>query len=193
MRDAPRKPTCFNCPYDIYYCDPVPKRTMGVMMHMGERFCTGGKKARRFKRGDRKLYVPDWCPKRKNPCELRIYDLKSPQDRKLHVALYRDLGGQISPNENRYAVVSELKTELSPRKFWELCETEPCETVLPVAVREHQIVEIDDGLKPVFFYKTEYDYRILHLFEGGIARQNKITCDRDAEPDTSADKKGVEI
>ena len=43
------------------------------MMHMGERFCTGGKRARKFKRSDPKIYVPDWCPTRKKPCELRVY------------------------------------------------------------------------------------------------------------------------
>ena len=58
MREGPKKPACFGCPDDLRYSDPIPKKNMGVMMHMGERFCTGGKKARRFKRSDPKITVP---------------------------------------------------------------------------------------------------------------------------------------
>ena len=60
-----RKETCIGCECELQYTKSIPTKQMGVMMHMGERFCTGGKRARKFKRSDPKIYVPDWCPKRK--------------------------------------------------------------------------------------------------------------------------------
>lgn len=72
-----RKETCIGCECELQYTKSIPTKQMGVMMHMGERFCTGGKRARKFKRSDPKIYVPDWCPKRKKPCELRVYCFKN--------------------------------------------------------------------------------------------------------------------
>jgi len=65
MSDAPRMPTCIGCLHKITHESPIPMKKMGVMMHMGEKFCIGGKRARRFKRSDPKLYAPDWCPSSK--------------------------------------------------------------------------------------------------------------------------------
>ena len=70
MSEGPRKPNCYGCPDDFWYTHPVPMRKQGVMMHLGERFCLGSKKARRFKRSDPQNNVPGWCPRRKDPCEL---------------------------------------------------------------------------------------------------------------------------
>ena len=67
MCDVLRRPTCSGCPHDLYYSGAIPQRAMGVTMHPGERFCTGGKRARRFKRSDPKIYVPNWCPRNLSP------------------------------------------------------------------------------------------------------------------------------
>ena len=45
--------------------ESLPIKKKGVTMHLGECFCVAGKRARKFKRSDPKIYVPDWCPKRK--------------------------------------------------------------------------------------------------------------------------------
>lgn len=68
-----RKETCYECEKHLRYMESSPAKQMGVTMHMGERFCTGGKRARKFKRNDPKIYVPSWCPRRKIPSELRVY------------------------------------------------------------------------------------------------------------------------
>lgn len=60
-----RKETCYECEKHLRYMESSPAKQMGVTMHMGEHFCTGGKRARKFKRNDPKIYVPSWCPKRK--------------------------------------------------------------------------------------------------------------------------------
>ncbi len=43
----------------------------------------------------------------------------------------------------------------------------------------YQVLEIDDGLKPVFFYKTEQGFKMLYSFNTEIARKNKLEEDRD--------------
>ena len=57
-----RKPTCVGCPDSFRYEGSIPMKQHGVMRHLGERYCIGGRKARRFRRGDPTVYVPAWCP-----------------------------------------------------------------------------------------------------------------------------------
>lgn len=173
MRDVLRKPICADCPHDFRYNDPTPKKAMGVMMHMGERFCTSGKKARRFKRGDPKVHVPSWCPRRKNPCELRIYEFKSTEDWWLHESLAKNLGQPLLPAGFRYALAKKLTTELSPRDFWMRLETELYQEFLDISLEPYSVVEIDDGIKPVFFYYADGDFTLIHGFDVETARKNK--------------------
>lgn len=37
-----RKETCYECEKHFRYMESSPAKQMGVTMHMGERFCTGG-------------------------------------------------------------------------------------------------------------------------------------------------------
>lgn len=141
-------------------------------MHLGDRFCMGGKKVRRFGRGDPRVYVPDWCPKRKNPCEVRIYGFKSGEAWAMHEALCCHMGMELTPSAFRYALESELHTDLTPQEFAKQCNYEPDAETLGVAVHRHYVVEIDDGLKPAFFYKTEKGYELLALFDAETARKN---------------------
>ncbi len=173
MRDKPPKPTCISCPHNYTYHEFTPMRKMGVMMHLGDQFCTGGKKARRFKRAGVRHYTPDWCPKRKNPCELRVYTFKSTEDWLMHRMLNRDLSGKASPAGYRYALAHELHTKLTARDFWDRCDLESSVDLLSVEVGLHDIVEIDDGLNPVFFHKTETGYQMLSCFDAETARRNK--------------------
>lgn len=173
MRDGPRKPVCSGCPHDLYYSDTVPSKAMGVMMHLGERFCTGGKRARRFKRSDPKLYVPNWCPKRKIPCELRVYTFKSADAWWLHISLEKSLGRALAPSASDHALERELTTELSPREFWKRLEFEPYQDILGITLEPYSVVEIDDGLKPAFFYYVNGDFTQVHFFNAEMARKNK--------------------
>lgn len=164
-----RKPTCAGCESYLHYMDTIPMKKRGVMMHLGDRFCMGGKKVRRFGRGD---HVPDWCPKRKTPCEVRIYGFKSVEAWVLHEELCRRMDMEIAPSAFQYALEHELHTDLTPQKFAKQCNYEPDAETLGVAVHRHYVVEIDDGLKPAFFYKTEKGYELLPLFDAETARKN---------------------
>ena len=130
-----KRPTCAGCPHELYYNDTVPQKQYGVMMHMGERFCTGGKKARRFKRSDPKVYAPDWCPRRKNPCEVRVYSLKNDDEWLLHSMLSHNLGHVISPAGYRYALEHETHSALTPQKFWKQYHSEPLDDFLRIPYR----------------------------------------------------------
>lgn len=167
-----RKVTCAECKSYRKYMESMPVKQKGVTMHFGERFCLGGKKPRRFGRGDPKIYVPSWCPKRKVPCELRIYGFKSTEQWMMHYNLCSSMGRDILPEARRYAVEFELHTDLTPREFAKRCNDEPDAETLHVAVHRHYVVEIDDGIKPAFFYKTEHGYQHLALFDAATARKN---------------------
>ena len=168
-----RKETCYECEKHLRYMESNPTKQMGVTMHMGERFCTGGKRARKFKRNDPKIYVPSWCPKRKLPSELRVYCFKSTIDWMLHERLCYDLGKEVSPEAHRYAVLYELHTPFSPMEFARRCNEEPDAETVGAAVHRHYVVEIDDGISPAFFYKTKRGYRLEPLFDAAAARRNK--------------------
>lgn len=173
MRDGPRKPTCFGCPDDLHYNDAIPKKGKGVMMHLGERFCTNGKKARRFKRGDPKTKVPSWCPKRKIPCELRVYVFKSVEEWCLYTALVRDIGRQLSPHGHHYALVKELCADLPPREFWKRLDCEPYQSILGFDLEPYSVLEIDDGLQPVFFFYVDGGFKLVPSFDANAAQKNR--------------------
>ena len=115
-----RKETCIGCECELQYTKSIPTKQMGVMMHMGERFCTGGKRARKFKRSDPKIYVPDWCPKRKKPCELRVYCFKNKNEWRLHEMLCHDLGMDHSmsctPTLHRRNLPRSATMRLTPKR-----------------------------------------------------------------------------
>jgi hypothetical protein len=79
----------------------------------------------------------------------------------------------ISPQPSHYCVEHEGTTELTPRHFWEELEEHYISELLQVPVQTHWIVEIDDGLKPVCFYKTEKGCEIVPFFDTAKARANK--------------------
>lgn len=174
MKYTLRRPSCVSCPHDLYYGDAVSKKQYGVMMHCGEHFCTGGKRARRFKRSDPKVAVPQWCPKRKSPCEVRIYALKSEQDRQMFFFLSSDLNDPLYISEYRYALASSTRIELTPQEFWSSCQNEPYTELLDADIPLYSVVEIDDGLAPAFFYRTVDGLRIVPHFNTEKALANRM-------------------
>lgn len=168
-------PVCMNCECYLCYQEHMPKKQNGVTMHLGERFCLGSKRARRFRRSDPKLHVPSWCPKRKSPCVLRVYGFKNRDEAAMHSCLCFALGKAVSPEARRYAVEYELTTSLTPKDFWEECCYSINDAELVGAeVSQYGIVEIDDGIMPVCFYKVDGEYQVLRFFDTGKARANEL-------------------
>ena len=83
----------------------------------------------------------------------------------LHEQLCNSLCKEISPSAHRYEVRYQGIIELQPYEFWKRCEDEVDSNLLPVTVTLHEVVEIDDGLKPAFFYKTRSGYKIACAFK----------------------------
>lgn len=167
-----RKPNCSDCPYNLQYMERLPIKKKGVTMHLGERFCVAGKRARKFKRSDPKTYAPSWCPRLKAPCELRIYGFKNQREWRMHRSMCAYLGEDTSPSAFRYAVRYEGHTDLAPYEFFECCNEKSDDEILGAAVQHYDVVEIDDGIKPAFFYKTEHGYELLFSFDAKTAKKN---------------------
>lgn len=176
-----RQADCYSCPKHLQYNEPMPVKQKGVVMHMGERFCLANRRARRFQRSDPKLKVPAWCPRRKSPCELRVYRFKDISSWMIHEDVCQALNQEVSPEGYRYAVAFDLKTELSARDFWDRCDVDLTSDLLGVAVGLHHVVEIDDGLQPAYFYKTMNGYRYEPFFDAARARENKLNDDEEDE------------
>ena len=171
------RPTCGSCPHHLL-CRNIEAsgRNKGRMIP-GERYCMACKRPRRFRRSDPKLYVPHWCPRRKSPCEVRIYCFKSMADFFLHDQLSCELGNPIRPEGRRYAVEYRLRTDLSPQEYWKRCNRESDTELLGTVVHRYHVVEIDDGLIPAYFYKAGDHYEIVRDFDAGAAQND---CEEDA-------------
>ena len=59
-------------PYYGIHSEPVPRKVNGAFLQMGSRYCTRGEKIRVFKRSAPKVYVPSWCPRRKEPDRIYV-------------------------------------------------------------------------------------------------------------------------
>lgn len=159
-------PRCADCPYHFRNDSTTSMIYYGLLLNPDDRACTGGKRVRKFKSGDPSVRVPSWCPRRKAPCEVRIYGFKDALCQFLHEELCRDLRRDAAPLETRYALVKSTTTELTPKQFWENSQTLSDGELVGAAIETYQIVEIDDGLKPVLFYKgKDGRYKIDWLFD----------------------------
>lgn len=171
---APQEHTCRNCPERYYHAIPASQKSKGLMMHFGESYCTLPKRARHLKGHDMSRRAPEWCQKRKVPNELRIYYYRNPETYMLDNVLHQDMVFTPLPTASRYAVEYEGTTKLTPRKFWLNLTTQKDAELLGRSVKVKSVVEIDDGLAPCFFFKTEEGYTRCRGFDAERARTNRM-------------------
>lgn len=142
------QPSCWNCPalhaaktsYENSYCTGFP-----------------GKRQKRFPKGGPKKTVPDWCPKRISPPVCRIYGFASDEDAYMEFMLNYDsamvLSGSAYPQERRYKLRCTYPLKMTAKEFYETSQISSVFSVFPDQEFEFgEIVEIDDGLKPYYFY-----------------------------------------
>lgn len=158
-------PICAGCEKYHIHLDKIAAVKNGVRLQPFERYCFGGKKPRLLRGKDANVKIPCWCPRRKDPCELRVYGFKSENEKLLHDQLCMSMGKEISPMPYRYTIRHEQTIGFSAYDFWRLCGTEPENELLPVQIELHEVLEIDDGIKPRFFYKTKSGFQILWVFK----------------------------
>ena len=126
-----------------------------------------------FKSSDPKVYVPSWCPRRKEPAELRVYCYKDTNSWYLRQLLEQD-GIHSTPSGYEYAVRYEGSTTLTARGFYEEIQSRLIDDVLGFHVKIDEVIEIDDGLISYYFHVRGYGADILTYFDRDWARKNKL-------------------
>lgn len=130
------------------------------------RYCAGFKNKKRrkaFRKSDPAYKAPKWCPKRKSPCEYRIYSYADSQTAALARAFAEDeIHGELAfPMAYRYRLRAEGKTGLTPALFFENANSPEEDSLFEgEAIRQGDVVEIDTGLAQFFFYcAAPHDFR----------------------------------
>ncbi len=136
------------------------------------RYCNGflkKRKAKRFRKSDPKYKPPRWCPRMISPPVCRVYGFVSSESEYLDWYLNRKdykPGVHISPSESRYMLRCEGTLGLSAKQFYDTMQRESVEQTFSDAGMEleyGEVIEIDDGLKPCYFYYLNYD-RLIPLY-----------------------------
>lgn len=151
-------PTCPGCQYHqlvgcARYCNGFPKK----------------RKSKRFRKSDPKYKPPKWCPRLTSPPVCRVYGFVDEKSEFLEWRLNRKdykPGAHISPSESRYRLRCEGTLGLTAKQFYDAMQRESVEQTFSDAGMEleyGEVIEIDDGLKPYYFYYLNYD-RLLPLY-----------------------------
>ena len=126
------------------------------------RYCNGFKrrKAKRFKSSDPKFKAPKWCPRRLSPPVCRIYGFRDEMSEYMEMINRVDyeMGRTkiISPSASHYNPRIELRVGMTAKQFYDATMEEPLSDILPAEVHSGEIIEIDDGLQPYYFYLLDY-------------------------------------
>ena len=131
------------------------------------RYCAGFKNKKRrkaFRKSDPAYKAPKWCPKRKDPCEYRIYRYADERAAVMARMFEEDsIGGRdiAFPSAFRYRLREEGKTGLSPKDFYENANAgDDPSPLLDENIQTGDVVEIDTGLAQFFFYcVSAHDFR----------------------------------
>lgn len=131
------------------------------------RYCAGFKNKKRrkaFRKSDPAYKAPKWCPKRKEPCEYRIYSYADARAAVMARMFEEDSIGDkdiVFPSAFRYRLRAEGKTGLSPKAFYEQANAEDASSLLSDEnIQTGDVVEIDTGLAQFFFYCVSiHDFR----------------------------------
>ena len=168
-----RKVTCSECKSHLHYMENMSVKKNGVTMHFGDRFCMGRKEAPESSdAATRKSMCLPGVPSARFPASCVFTGSKALSSGCCTMIVCEQLGTDISPLPSAMLWSGELHTPLTPREFAKRCNEEPDAETLGVAVHRHYVVEIDDGIKPEFFYKTQNGYVLLGLFDAATARKN---------------------
>ncbi len=167
-----RKFRCVNCADRFTCLDKIPKRITGVALKYGRQYCRGGKKLRTFRPGDPKVYPPAWCPKRKNPAEYRVYAYMNVAVR-YYRGLFKEAGSSVSPSGYEYALRAEGSTGMAPAAFQMALKGQSPSELLGIPVYTNDVIEIDDGLRPYFFFVTDKKVEVICRFDKQAALKNQ--------------------
>lgn len=161
-------PLCPSCPYHQY-----------VGIGVGEtRYCKGfpkKRKPKRFSRSDPRYKPPKWCPRRLSPMVCRIYGFADEESEIMNWLLNREAAvaegsserDAYSVSEHHYKLRLEFPLGLTAKQFYDAMQSEPTNSVISeISTRAEygEVIEIDDGLKPYYFYYTTFEVIPLPYF-----------------------------
>ena len=158
-------PTCPGCQYHQSVGDGLVQT----------RYCNGfdkKRKSKRFKRSDPKYKPPKWCPRLISPPVCRVYGFVNEESEFLEWCLNRrdyKPGACIIPQPSHYRLRLEVSLGKTAKQFYDATQLEPLSNIFSsygAQVGPGEIVEIDDGLKPYYFYCADgYDVIPLMMFD----------------------------
>lgn len=145
------EPGCYSCPHHTMLGNGI----------FGTRVCMGvkSKKGKRFRNSDPQYKPPKWCPKRLPSKVCRIYrpanEMYESMERDTHLSLEAEKLEHYPLLTYRYDPVPrrEFATDISARELYERAKKELPEAILDEAdLQVGDVIEIDDGLRPYYFY-----------------------------------------
>lgn len=151
--------------------DKIPKRVSGAALKYGQQYCRGGKKLRMFRPRDPKVYPPAWCPRRKDPAEYRVYSYMNAMVW-YHRRLFKEAGSPFTPSGYEYALRAEGSTGMAPAAFQKAVKGQPPSELLGIPIYMGDVIEIDDGLRPYFFFAMDKKVEVLCRFDKDSALKN---------------------
>lgn len=169
-----RQPKCTFCPYHQQHTEACGKKLKGVYLRPFSRYCTGGKRPRVFKAQDPKEKVPVWCPRKITPHAVRVYHYESPATELLQ-SLLQQRGMEPFVSATDYAVCYESRADITAEEFQKEISFLNLSDRLGFTLHPHEVLEIDDGLHPYFFYlDDELRLRCIHFRKEDCSR-NTLT------------------
>ena len=179
-KEKVRKFKCYYCSDCKLYAGSETKIVHGRRMKPNTKYCTGGKKIIIFRSDDPKVNVPKWCPKRRVPPTLRIYNFRSPEIEAGESMLAAN-GISFFPYPSRYAVRYEGESPYTAMEFAKQIKNHSLAELLSMQLLPYEILEIDDGIRPYCFLVERLGRARCIRFKSDIARENKYE-----EPDDKA-------
>ena len=153
------EPGCGSCPHLHYAGNNV----------LSTRYCSGfpkKKKSRRFRSSDPKIKAPKWCPKRISPPVCRVYGFADERSREMDFLTSRHFDRKhdqyIYPSPYHYKLRLETPLGINARTFYERVSCGDLDDFLTETdVFLGEVVEIDDGLQPYYFYCLSWNRFVL--------------------------------
>lgn len=126
----------------------------------GTRYCGGfprRRKPKRFSSSDPQYKAPKWCPRRLWPSVCRIYGFADEQSEFMDTFVRERIDLKRSPyaypTESNYKLRHETIVPMKAKDFFESVSRGDLDDFLVEAdIQMGEVIEIDDGLKPYYFY-----------------------------------------
>ncbi len=123
------------------------------------RYCTGfkGKKQKRIPKSGIKKRVASWCPKQISPPVCRIYGFIDKNNEMMEYLLNGSIRDNkdkmVSPSPWRYKYKCTYPLNMSAKEFYEAIHDQILLSLFPdYSFTFGEVLEIDDGHKPYYFY-----------------------------------------